>query len=62
MLLAHDSPIYASIYQFVVLALILASSGLTCSIGTWLFSRRAFSVAEQLIMRPAPLRELSRAQ
>ena len=53
MLLAHDSPIYASIYQFVVLALILSSAGLTCSISTWLISRRAFSSAEQLIMRPA---------
>jgi len=53
MLLAHYSPVYASIYQFVVLALILGSSGLTCSIGTWLFSRRAFSTAEQLIMRPS---------
>jgi putative ABC transport system permease protein len=61
MLLAHDSPVYASIYQFVVLALILASSGLTCIIGSWLFSRRAFSPAEQLIMRP-PVRELSRSK
>jgi putative ABC transport system permease protein len=55
MLLAHDSPIYASIYQFVVLALILGSSGLTCSLSTWLISRRAFSPADQLIMRPATL-------
>jgi hypothetical protein len=46
----------------VVLALILASSGLTCSIGTWFISRRAFSSAEQFIMRPAPVRELSPAR
>ena len=55
MLLANGSPLYASIYQFVVLALILGSSGLTCTVGTWLISRRSFSLAEQLTLRPAPV-------
>jgi|SRR5579884_3197974 len=56
MLLSHESPVYASIYQFVVLAMILGSSGLTCFISTWLISQAAFSPGEQLIMRPAPAR------
>ena len=53
MLLAGGSPVYASIYQFVVLAMILSSSGLTCFLSTWLMSRAAFTPAEQLLMRPA---------
>jgi len=52
MLLAHGSPVYASIYQFVVLALILGSAGITCTVSTWLLSRQAFSQADQLILRP----------
>jgi len=56
MLLSKESPVYASIYQFVVLAMILASSGMTCFISTWLMSQAAFSSGEQLIMRPAPAR------
>jgi putative ABC transport system permease protein len=54
MLLSKASPVYASIYQFVVLAMILGSSGLTCFVSTWLMCQAAFSPAEQLIMRPAP--------
>ncbi len=49
MILSGASPLYASIYQFVVLAMILASSGLTCIVGTHLMQRRAFSPAEQLV-------------
>ncbi|HZU27094.1 MAG TPA: ABC transporter permease [Bryobacteraceae bacterium] len=56
MLLSKGSPVYASIYQFVVLAMILGSSGLTCMVSTWLMSQAAFSPAEQLVMRPAPVR------
>ncbi len=53
MLLAHNPPVYASIYQFVVLALILSAAGVSCFLSTWMMSRRAFSATEQLIMRPA---------
>ena len=53
MLLAHNPPVYASIYQFVVLALILSAAGVSCFISTWMMSRRAFSTAEQLVMRPS---------
>jgi putative ABC transport system permease protein len=51
MVLSGSSPVYASIYQFVVLAGILASSGLTCLISTSLMANRAFSPAEQLLLR-----------
>jgi putative ABC transport system permease protein len=57
MLLSKASPVYASVYQFVVLAMILGSSGLTCMVSTWLMCQAAFSPAEQLIMRPAPARK-----
>jgi len=52
MVLSGTNPLYASIYQFSVIAMILASSGLTCVIGTYLMSERVFTGAEQLILRP----------
>ena len=52
MVLSGSSPLYAAVYQFVVLAMIFASSGLTCLISTTLIRERAFSVAEQLLLRP----------
>ncbi len=53
MLLSGTDPVYAAIYQFVTLAMILASSGLTSLIGTMLIRGRVFSAAEQLVVRPA---------
>jgi putative ABC transport system permease protein len=52
MLLSGSRPIYAAIYQFVVLAMIFAASGLTSLVGTLLIRTRAFSPAEQLMLRP----------
>jgi putative ABC transport system permease protein len=52
MVLSGSPPLYAAIYQFVVLAMIFASSGLTCLVSTTLIRGRAFSPAEQLILRP----------
>jgi putative ABC transport system permease protein len=52
MVLSGSPPIYAAIYQFVVLAMIFASSGLTALISTTLILARAFSSAEQLLVRP----------
>lgn len=52
MVLSGSPPLYAAIYQFVVLAMIFASSGLTCLISTTLIRARAFSPAEQLVLRP----------
>jgi putative ABC transport system permease protein len=52
MLLSGASPIYAAIYQFVLLAMIFASSGLTSLISTSLIRVRIFSPAEQLMLQP----------
>lgn len=52
MILSGTKPLDASIYQFVVLSMVLASSGLTCILGTWLMSASAFSKHEQLAIGP----------
>lgn len=52
MLLSGSRPVYAAIYQFVVLAMIFAASGLTSLVGTLLIRTRAFTPAEQLLLRP----------
>lgn len=54
MVLSGSPPLYAAIYQFVLIAMIFASSGLTCLIGTTLVRAHAFTPAEQLVLRPAP--------
>jgi putative ABC transport system permease protein len=51
MVLSGSPPLYAAIYQFVVLAMIFAASGLTCLVSTTLIRTHAFSPAEQLIVR-----------
>ena len=51
MLLSGARPVYAAIYQFVVLAMIFASSGLTSLVSTLLTSTRVMSPAEQLVLR-----------
>lgn len=48
MILSGSTPLYSSIYQFVVLAMIFGSSGLTCLFGAHLMQRRAFTAAAQL--------------
>lgn len=52
MLLSGARPVYAAIYQFVVLAMIFAASGLTSLVSTLLVRGRIFSPAEQLILQP----------
>lgn len=52
MLLSGARPVYAAIYQFVVLAMIFAASGLTALISTMLIGARVFSPAEQLMLQP----------
>jgi putative ABC transport system permease protein len=51
MLVSGASPIYASIYQFVTLSMILAASGLTSLVSTLLIRGRIFSPADQLLLR-----------
>lgn len=53
MVVSGTSPVYAGIYQFVVVAMILAASGITGLVATVLMRSRAFSPAAQLTLRPA---------
>lgn len=53
MLLSGSRPLYASIYQFVVLAMIFASSGITVLVSMLLIRTRIFSSAEQLMLQPS---------
>ena len=50
MVLSGSSPLYAAIYQFVVIAMIFASSGLTSLICTSLIRKRIFTGSEQLAL------------
>lgn len=52
MLLSGARPVYAAIYQFVVLAMIFAASGMTSLVSTLLMRARIMSPAAQLILRP----------
>ena len=54
MILAGSDPVYAAIYQFVVIAMIFASSGVTSVVSTLLVRPHAFSEDEQLVLRPSP--------
>jgi putative ABC transport system permease protein len=51
MLLSGARPVYAAIYQFVVLAMIFAASGLTALVSTTLIRTRIFTSAKQLILQ-----------
>ena len=50
MVLSGTPPLRAAVYQFVTLAMIFASSGLTSLVGTTLARGRVFSPAEQLVV------------
>jgi putative ABC transport system permease protein len=52
MVVSGASPVYAGIYQFVVVAMILAASGITGLVATLLMRKRSFSAAAQLTLRP----------
>ena len=52
MIISGSDPVYAGIYQFVVLALIYASAGLSTVLSLLLVRRRVFSPADQLLLRP----------
>jgi putative ABC transport system permease protein len=55
MVLAGSDPIYAAIYQFVVIAIIFAAAGLTSLVSTLLIRSHAFSAADQLLLRKEQL-------
>ena len=52
MVLSGASPVYAGIYQFIIVAMILAASGITGLVVTLLIRMRIFSPAAQLTMHP----------
>jgi putative ABC transport system permease protein len=52
MMVSGASPVYAGIYQFIIVAMILAASGIAGLIATLLMRANAFSAAEQLTLRP----------
>jgi putative ABC transport system permease protein len=51
MLISGADPLYSAIYQFVVIAMILASSGLTSLLSTTMIRAYVFSPAEQLLLK-----------
>ncbi|MCK1616476.1 ABC transporter permease [Bradyrhizobium sp. 159] len=61
MVVSGASPVYAGIYQFIIVAMILAASGITGLVATVLMRSRAFSAAAQLTIRPAETMASSRA-
>jgi putative ABC transport system permease protein len=52
MVVSGASPVYAGIYQFIIIAMILAAGGITGLTVVLLMRGRAFSPAAQLILRP----------
>ena len=52
MMVSGANPVYAGIYQFIIVAMILAASGITGLVVTLLIRNRAFSPAAQLMLRP----------
>jgi putative ABC transport system permease protein len=52
MILSGSDPIYAAIYQFVVIAMIFAAAGLTAVPSVLMIRARVFSSAQQLLLRP----------
>jgi putative ABC transport system permease protein len=56
MLLSGARPVYAAIYQFVVLAMIFAASGLTSLVSTIMVRGNLFSAADQLLLQPGAAR------
>jgi putative ABC transport system permease protein len=51
MVLSGASPLYAALYQFVVISTIFSASALTCLVTSHLVLRRVFSPQDQLTLR-----------
>jgi putative ABC transport system permease protein len=54
MMVSGANPIYAGIYQFIIVAMILTASGIAGLVMTLLMRAHAFSSAAQLLLRPQP--------
>jgi putative ABC transport system permease protein len=51
MVLSGTSPVYAALYQFVVLTTIFSAAALTCLVASRLVTGRLFTAQEQLLLR-----------
>jgi len=51
MVLSGASPIYAALYQFVVISTIFSASAVTCLSASYLITARVFTVNQQLFIR-----------
>ena len=51
MVLSGASPIYAALYQFVVLTTIFSAAALTCLVSSYLVTKRVFTADQQLLLR-----------
>lgn len=51
MVLTGASPVYAALYQFVVLGMIYIAGGVSCLVAASLAPRRVFTLHEQLLIR-----------
>jgi putative ABC transport system permease protein len=54
MVVSGASPVYAGIYQFIIVAMILVASGIAGLVVTLLMRKRTFSPAAQLLLRTEP--------
>src|SRR5660398_214539 len=52
MVISGTDPVYAAIYQFVVIVMIFSSGGLAALVSLFLISPHVFSPAEQLLLHP----------
>jgi putative ABC transport system permease protein len=52
MMVSGASPVYAGIFQFIIVAMILAASGIAGLVVTLLMRTRVFTAAAQLTLRP----------
>jgi putative ABC transport system permease protein len=52
MVLSGATPLYAALYQFVVLTTIFSAAALTCLVSSHLVTRRIFTNQDQLMLRP----------
>ena len=51
MVLSGASPVYAALYQFVVISTIFSASSVTCLTASYLITRRVFTAQKQLLIR-----------
>jgi putative ABC transport system permease protein len=51
MVLSGASPLFAALYQFVVLSTIFSASALACFVASYLVTKRIFSAHSQLLLR-----------